>query len=143
MQELLIYRFLTHMCSHQRKTLDISLIDALDGEGCGAESRLGRPGLILWFALVLYIFVGLAIICDDYFVISLEKIATTLQLSDDVAGIPPYYINRHINTSTLQHNYQHINASTHRHNVITPTPNQHIITPTHQFINTPALNTST
>lgn len=35
---------------------------------------------------ILYLFVGLAIICDEYFVASLEKISEALQLSDDVAG---------------------------------------------------------
>lgn len=36
--------------------------------------------------VVLYTFLGLAIICDDYFCESLEAISTALKLSDDVAG---------------------------------------------------------
>jgi len=35
---------------------------------------------------IFYMFWGLAIVCDDYFVTSLETISETLQLSDDVAG---------------------------------------------------------
>jgi K+-dependent Na+/Ca+ exchanger-like protein len=40
----------------------------------------------VYFALVLYTFVGLAIVCDEYFCESLEKISAALHLSDDVAG---------------------------------------------------------
>ena len=43
-------------------------------------------GLIAYFVGVLYLFLGLAIVCDDYFVASLEKISERLGLSDDVAG---------------------------------------------------------
>jgi len=35
---------------------------------------------------MLYMFVGLAIICDDYFTESLDKISEALGLSEDVAG---------------------------------------------------------
>jgi K+-dependent Na+/Ca+ exchanger-like protein len=42
--------------------------------------------VILDFAVVLYIFVGLAVICDEYFTPALERISTELGLSDDVAG---------------------------------------------------------
>lgn len=40
----------------------------------------------IYFALVLYTFIGLAIVCDEYFCESLEKISAALHLSDDVAG---------------------------------------------------------
>ena len=43
-------------------------------------------GVLFYFAVVLYTFLGLAIICDDYFCESLEAISTALSLSDDVAG---------------------------------------------------------
>ncbi|TSL28162.1 Sodium/potassium/calcium exchanger 3 [Bagarius yarrelli] len=36
--------------------------------------------------LAIYMFYALAIVCDDYFVPSLEKISENLQLSEDVAG---------------------------------------------------------
>ena len=41
---------------------------------------------MLYIFLLLYIFLGLAIVCDDYFVPSLEKISDGLKLSADVAG---------------------------------------------------------
>jgi len=40
----------------------------------------------LWFFLVIYMFLGIAIVCDDFFVASLESISEALHLSDDVAG---------------------------------------------------------
>lgn len=35
---------------------------------------------------MVYLFLGIAIVCDDYFVASLEKISEALGLSEDVAG---------------------------------------------------------
>mmetsp|Transcript_7169 Transcript_7169/g.25236 ORF Transcript_7169/g.25236 Transcript_7169/m.25236 type:complete len:598 (-) Transcript_7169:255-2048(-) len=43
-------------------------------------------GVIVYFIGVLYMFIGIAIVCDDFFVPSLEKISEVLELSDDVAG---------------------------------------------------------
>ncbi|TMW64130.1 hypothetical protein Poli38472_014247 [Pythium oligandrum] len=43
-------------------------------------------GIALYIFLLLYLFVALAIVCDDYFVSSLEKITDALGLSQDVAG---------------------------------------------------------
>ena len=40
--------------------------------------------LLIWG--IFYMFWGLAIVCDDYFVESLEKISEALDLSHDVAG---------------------------------------------------------
>uniref|UniRef100_A0A1A8R4N0 Sodium/calcium exchanger membrane region domain-containing protein n=2 Tax=Nothobranchius TaxID=28779 RepID=A0A1A8R4N0_9TELE len=46
-----------------------------------------KHGAVLLHALcAIYMFYALAIICDDYFVPSLEKISENLQLSEDVAG---------------------------------------------------------
>lgn len=42
--------------------------------------------MILHIMCLLYMFLGIAIICDDYFVSSLEMISESLRLSDDVAG---------------------------------------------------------
>ena len=36
--------------------------------------------------VVVYLFVGIAIVCDEWFVPSLEEISSTLRLSEDVAG---------------------------------------------------------
>ena len=43
-------------------------------------------GVVLYLLGTLYMFVGLAIVCDDYFVASLEAISEALNLSENVAG---------------------------------------------------------
>ncbi|XP_040007057.1 sodium/potassium/calcium exchanger 3 isoform X1 [Xiphias gladius] len=46
-----------------------------------------KKGAVFLHALcAIYMFYALAIVCDDYFVPSLEKISENLQLSEDVAG---------------------------------------------------------
>uniref|UniRef100_A0A672FU86 Sodium/calcium exchanger membrane region domain-containing protein n=1 Tax=Salarias fasciatus TaxID=181472 RepID=A0A672FU86_SALFA len=46
-----------------------------------------KHGAVLLHVLcAIYMFYALAIVCDDYFVPSLEKISENLQLSEDVAG---------------------------------------------------------
>lgn len=42
--------------------------------------------ITLWIIIVIYMFIALAILCDDYFVASLEIISERLNLSEDVAG---------------------------------------------------------
>ncbi|RDD46610.1 Sodium/potassium/calcium exchanger 2 [Trichoplax sp. H2] len=56
-------------------------------QGCEME-RQSTPyvWLVLHIFLILMIFIGLAIICDDHFVPSLEVICDRLELSEDVAG---------------------------------------------------------
>ncbi|XP_072543265.1 sodium/potassium/calcium exchanger 4 [Salminus brasiliensis] len=49
-----------------------------------AERKSG--GVLLHILAALYMFLALAIVCDDYFVTSLEKICEKLDLSEDVAG---------------------------------------------------------
>ena len=41
---------------------------------------------MFYILVVLYTFLALAIICDEYFCESLEAISTALNLSEDVAG---------------------------------------------------------
>lgn len=43
-------------------------------------------GILMWIAMMLYMFKALGTICDEYFVPSLEVIVDKLQLSNDVAG---------------------------------------------------------
>jgi len=43
-------------------------------------------GIVLWFALCIYMFKQLGTICDEYFVPSLEVIVEKLEMSNDVAG---------------------------------------------------------
>lgn len=45
-----------------------------------------RGAILLHVLCAIYMFYALAIVCDDYFVPSLEKISENLQLSEDVAG---------------------------------------------------------
>ncbi|KAL1270526.1 hypothetical protein QQF64_029542 [Cirrhinus molitorella] len=45
-----------------------------------------RGAILLHVLCAVYMFYALAIVCDDYFVPSLEKISENLQLSEDVAG---------------------------------------------------------
>jgi hypothetical protein len=45
-----------------------------------------RGGLVLHLVATLYVFLGIAIVCDDFFVEALERISSALKLSDDVAG---------------------------------------------------------
>ena len=43
---------------------EISLIEMLDNsDKCDGKSRLGYYGLILWISLVIYLFIGLYILC--------------------------------------------------------------------------------
>ena len=50
-----------------------------------APTRTPTPNQVL---LMAYMFVALAIVCDEYFVPTLEIICEKLNLSDDVAGNP-------------------------------------------------------
>jgi len=51
---------------------------------CGSLDT--HAGVVFYFAVVFYSFLGLAIICDNYFCESLTKLSAALGLSDDVAG---------------------------------------------------------
>jgi len=64
-----------------------SLIDSIDGsEDCEGGSRLGYWGLILWTLIIIYLFVGLYVLCEIYFVPILISISKRLNMSEDVAG---------------------------------------------------------
>lgn len=43
-------------------------------------------GVVVYFFVTVYIFIGVAILCDEFFVEALEQISEKLDLSDDVAG---------------------------------------------------------
>eukprot|EP00241_Pyramimonas_parkeae_P003940 CAMPEP_0114251546 /NCGR_PEP_ID=MMETSP0058-20121206/15329_1 /TAXON_ID=36894 /ORGANISM="Pyramimonas parkeae, CCMP726" /LENGTH=623 /DNA_ID=CAMNT_0001365357 /DNA_START=658 /DNA_END=2526 /DNA_ORIENTATION=- len=62
---------------------------SLLSSGCSCPRILDwhrQGGVALFFVGVCYLFLGLALVCDDFFVPSLEKISLALDLSDDVAG---------------------------------------------------------
>ncbi|KAL0994098.1 hypothetical protein UPYG_G00117730 [Umbra pygmaea] len=50
------------------------------------KDELKQGAVLLHVLCAIYMFYALAIVCDDYFVPSLEKISENLQLSEDVAG---------------------------------------------------------
>eukprot|EP01060_Flectonema_neradi_P037495 TRINITY_DN7559_c0_g1_i1.p1 TRINITY_DN7559_c0_g1~~TRINITY_DN7559_c0_g1_i1.p1 ORF type:complete len:597 (+),score=86.57 TRINITY_DN7559_c0_g1_i1:69-1859(+) len=52
----------------------------------GYKGPLGAVGMILWIPLTIWIFLGVAIVADEYFTPSLEKIAEKLDLTAEVAG---------------------------------------------------------
>jgi len=70
----------------QRRRLEFSAVGSVLGSHeCKTEYDTNFA-VVIYFALILYTFIGLAIVCDEYFCESLEKISTALSLSDDVAG---------------------------------------------------------
>ena len=50
------------------------------------HEQMKDGAVILHVLCLLYMFLGIAIICDDYFVSSLEHICERWEISDDVAG---------------------------------------------------------
>ncbi|GLD97354.1 hypothetical protein PINS_up006038 [Pythium insidiosum] len=60
--------------------------NASQGDCADLQPWERHGGIALYVFLLLYVFVALAIVCDDYFVTSLEKISDALGLSQDVAG---------------------------------------------------------
>ncbi|XP_006821873.1 sodium/potassium/calcium exchanger 5-like [Saccoglossus kowalevskii] len=60
-------------------------IDQFPADLFSREQRQ-HGGVLLHFLISLYMFIALAIVCDDYFVSSLESISEKLNLQSDVAG---------------------------------------------------------
>lgn len=58
------------------------------GDACGdvCDQIAVKFGPVLDLVLMLYVFLGMAIVCDDFFQESLEKISEALKLTPDVAG---------------------------------------------------------
>jgi hypothetical protein len=55
-------------------------------KGVFDQSDRLKGAVIIHFLIALYMFVGLAIVCDEYFVPSLSSICKFLNLKEDVAG---------------------------------------------------------
>eukprot|EP00754_Rhynchopus_humris_P020613 Rhum_TRINITY_DN14706_c15_g1::Rhum_TRINITY_DN14706_c15_g1_i1::g.112083::m.112083/K13750/SLC24A2, NCKX2; solute carrier family 24 (sodium/potassium/calcium exchanger), member 2 len=51
-----------------------------------SDETIRKGGFLLYLVGILYMFFGLAIVCDDYFVPALEVITDKLNLGEDVAG---------------------------------------------------------
>lgn len=62
----------------------LSIIRPVDGSGCEEDSYLGWWGLGLWSLIAGYCFLGLYVLCDNYFVPSLSFLGEYMGLSDDV-----------------------------------------------------------
>ncbi|KAM4829842.1 sodium/potassium/calcium exchanger 5 isoform 1-T1 [Thomomys bottae] len=55
-------------------------------EGFFTKQESTDGGIIIYFLIILYMFLAVSIVCDKYFLPSLEIISETLGLSQDVAG---------------------------------------------------------
>ncbi|XP_073474773.1 sodium/potassium/calcium exchanger 5 isoform X1 [Aquarana catesbeiana] len=55
-------------------------------KGLFTEQERKDGGIVIHFLVILYMFLAVAIICEDYFIPSLEIISERLGLSQDVAG---------------------------------------------------------
>lgn len=62
-----------------------SILDSIDGTGC-SNSMPRAAAIVVWILLTLWMFLAIAVVCDDFFVASLEVISEVLNLSEDVAG---------------------------------------------------------
>lgn len=68
------------------RELRSSLCKQQDG-GSGCPNPASHPALVLPYLLgSLYLFVAIAIVCDEFFVPALEEIGTIWEMSDDIAG---------------------------------------------------------
>eukprot|EP00485_Elphidium_margaritaceum_P023561 CAMPEP_0202711874 /NCGR_PEP_ID=MMETSP1385-20130828/28132_1 /ASSEMBLY_ACC=CAM_ASM_000861 /TAXON_ID=933848 /ORGANISM="Elphidium margaritaceum" /LENGTH=85 /DNA_ID=CAMNT_0049371707 /DNA_START=48 /DNA_END=301 /DNA_ORIENTATION=+ len=65
---------------------EVSLILAIDGEGCHEESKLGHWGLAIWIPFAIYLMVGQFVICEEYFVPILSQLGDRWKMTEDVQG---------------------------------------------------------
>ena len=70
---------------NQNTIFDEHISRSLEGDGCPPPADPKWSALFYCFG-VLYMFIGLAIIADDFFVPALDIISEKLNLSPDVAG---------------------------------------------------------
>jgi K+-dependent Na+/Ca+ exchanger-like protein len=74
------------LASRRLRSSMCSVSDDDDEEG-DCPSGASHPALVIVYLIgVFYIFIGIAIVCDEFFVPSLEQIGIFLNLSDDVCG---------------------------------------------------------
>jgi len=71
---------------HRRQLDSASGDDSLRWPNWFSKDEMRSGGFLLNGMIMLYMFAGLAIVCDDYFVASLDEICVRLDISDDVAG---------------------------------------------------------
>ena len=68
---------------------DLCVAELIPGGGGVAECLQefeNKGGVVLYLFILFYLFLGLAIVCDDYFTVALDKIAEGLGVSEDVNG---------------------------------------------------------
>mmetsp|Transcript_2901 Transcript_2901/g.3926 ORF Transcript_2901/g.3926 Transcript_2901/m.3926 type:complete len:618 (-) Transcript_2901:126-1979(-) len=73
----------------QCKLGDLCVAELIPGGGGAAEclQQFEKDfGILLYLFILFYLFLGLAIVCDDYFTVALDKIADGLGVSEDVNG---------------------------------------------------------
>ena len=51
-----------------------------------SQDEKSHGAIVLHFIGAFYMFIGLAVVCDDYFVPALEVICETWDIPEDVAG---------------------------------------------------------
>lgn len=84
--------FITHKSPNidQNSLLNVATVRAGSsdyGDLCTSDNIFSnRLSLLFLIPLVIFAFIGLAIVTDEYFVTALEKICEQLDLSEDVAG---------------------------------------------------------
>lgn len=64
----------------------IALPDPLPAQEPFSEDQLRGGAIVIHFIILIYMFLALAIVCDEYFVPALEVIIDRLKISPDVAG---------------------------------------------------------
>ena len=71
----------------RRLRSNLCSVDGDDGDDGDCPSGASHPALIIVYLLgVFYLFIGIAIVCDEFFVPALEQIGIFWDLSDDVCG---------------------------------------------------------
>jgi len=65
---------------------EVSLIVAIDGEGCTEESLMKYYGLFIWIPFAIYLMVGQFVICEEYFVPVLSQLGDRWKMAEDVQG---------------------------------------------------------
>mmetsp|Transcript_39788 Transcript_39788/g.65960 ORF Transcript_39788/g.65960 Transcript_39788/m.65960 type:complete len:539 (+) Transcript_39788:99-1715(+) len=70
------------VASHRRLSNSSSLLPP----NVFSDEQMKHGAVLLFVFLLLYMFVGIAIICDDYFVPALEEVIERWDISEDVAG---------------------------------------------------------
>ena len=76
----------TPASNHSKKALCYSPDIEQFPKGIFDQSDRLKGAVVIHFLVALYMFVGLAIVCDEYFVPSLSSICKFLNLKEDVAG---------------------------------------------------------